>query len=50
VYVVIALCEELFAMMGLLVPNRAAYEQLSPTTPILPAFMRRALAALFRRH
>jgi hypothetical protein len=50
VYVVIALYEELFTMLGLLVPNRSADEPLPPSTPILPAFMRRALAALFRRH
>jgi len=37
-------------MMGLLVPNRRAYEELHPSAPLLPAFMRRALAALFRRH
>lgn len=36
-------------MLGLLVPIRPIDERLPPFTPILPAFMRRALGALFRR-
>jgi hypothetical protein len=35
-------------MMGLLVPTRAPYEP-HPAAPILPAFVRRALQALFKR-
>jgi len=37
-------------MMGLLVPNRSLYEPQPPTAPLLPGFMRRALAAIFRKH
>ncbi len=37
-------------MMGLLVPNRAQHEPLQPSAPVLPAFLRRAIAALFRKH
>jgi len=37
-------------MLGLLVPTRPMDERLPPSTPFLPAFVRRALGALFRRH
>ncbi len=37
-------------MMGLLVTNRAQIEQQQIRVAIFPAFMRRAFAALFRRH
>jgi hypothetical protein len=37
-------------MLGLLVPNRAPFEPLQPSPPLLPGFVRRALEALFRRH
>jgi hypothetical protein len=50
VYVVIALYEELFAMMGILVPNPRFYEPRPPSAPLLPGFMQRALAALFGKH
>jgi hypothetical protein len=50
VYVVIALYEELSAMMGLLVQNRVFSERQPPASPILPGFVRRVLAALFRHH
>lgn len=36
-------------MLGLLVQNRAFDERQPPASPILPGFVRRALAALFRR-
>ena len=36
-------------MMGLLVHNRSPYEPAHPSAPLLPAFVRRALMALFRR-
>ncbi len=36
-------------MLGLLVSNRAPFEPLQPSAPILPRFVRRALQALFRR-
>jgi hypothetical protein len=49
VYVVIALYKERFAMLGLLVTKHAFGEPLQPNAPLLPAFLRRALAALFRR-
>ncbi len=35
-------------MLGLLVPNRAAYEP-HPSTPLLPEFLRRALRAMFKK-
>jgi hypothetical protein len=50
VYVVFALHAERFAMLGHLVHNSGAYRQNAYSTPLLPAFLRRALAALFRRH
>lgn len=37
-------------MMGLLVRQPAQHEPLQPSMPVLPGFVRRALAALFRRH
>ena len=37
-------------MLGHLVYNRGADEPAHPRTPLLPAFLRRAIAALFRRH
>jgi len=37
-------------MMGLLVHNRSPYEPPHPLAPLLPAFVRRALMALFKRH
>jgi hypothetical protein len=36
-------------MLGLLVPVRTQYEPLQPSLPLLPGFLRRALATLFRR-
>lgn len=36
-------------MMGLLVPSRTEAQTLRPPQPLLPAFIRRAIAALFRR-
>ena len=38
-----------FTMLGLLVPNRAQFEPLQPSLPML-GFVRRAWQALFRRH
>ncbi len=37
-------------MMGLLVTSRAQIEEQQMRLPILPAFMRRAWNALFRKH
>src|SRR3569832_414130 len=49
VYVALALCTEPFAMRGLLVTSRAQIDEQQMRSPILPAFVRRALRALFRR-
>jgi hypothetical protein len=37
-------------MMGLLVTSRAQIDEQQMRLPILPAFVRRALAAFFRKH
>jgi hypothetical protein len=37
-------------MLGLLVSVRTPYEPLQPSLPLLPGFVRRVLAAWFRRH
>jgi len=37
-------------MLGLLVNNRSPYEPPHSSAPFLPAFVRRALMALFKRH
>jgi len=37
-------------MLGHLVSNGGENQQAYAYTPLLPAFLRRALAALFRRH
>ena len=36
-------------MLGLLVSNRAQFEPLQPSMPMLPGFVRRAWSALFGR-
>ena len=36
-------------MLGLLVPVRTQYEPLQPSMPLVPGYMRHALAAFFRR-
>jgi hypothetical protein len=36
-------------MMGLLVTSRAQIDEQQMRTPLLPAFVRRALAAIFRK-
>ena len=36
-------------MLGLLVPVRAQYEPLQPSMPLIPGYVRHALAMLFRR-
>jgi hypothetical protein len=50
VYVALALYKERFAMMGLLVTSREQIEEQQIRLPVLPAFVRRAFSALFRKH
>ena len=45
-----ALYKERHAMMGLLVTSRAQIDEQQMRLPMLPAFVRRAWKALFRKH